>query len=86
MFNSNGIIPDIPEQTIGGDTGNFIDSYLKKIDIQRVAREPSVEKGEKGATLIDAGYSEEQIERKLDQIRKIAKWAIDHDYGNLHAA
>ena len=63
-----------------------IDSYLKKIDIQRVAREPSVEKGEKGATLIDAGYSEEQIERKLDQIRKIAKWAIDHDYENLHVS
>jgi len=61
-----------------------IDSYLKEFDIQRVTREPNVERSEGGATFIDAGYSEEQIKMRLDQIRKIAHWAIDHDHENLH--
>lgn len=74
MFNSNGIIPDIPEQTIGGDTGNFIDSYLKKRSIYIENSESRI----MARIIKHLGKSDPKIKDIVQVARKVHKKTSKH--------
>lgn len=57
---------------------------LQDYSIQPI--EPTDEKGEKGARFIDIGLDEERIKRYLEDLTKIATWAINNHYDYLTTA
>ena len=49
-------------------------------------RANSVEKGEKGASIYNMGLSEDQINRYLEILEQMAKWAMEHNYDQIQWA
>lgn len=50
---------------------------------QMTMKAPSKEVGKGGATFYDGGVSEQQIERYLSTLEKMARWAIEHNYDEI---
>ena len=46
-------------------------------------RAPSFEKGEKGASIYSGGLSEEQINRYLEVLERMCRWAIENNYDKI---
>lgn len=76
--NENGTFDDIPV----GELYRRIEG-LEQDQIQLHARDPYTTKYDKGATFHYGGQNEEDIKRKLEQIKKIAKWAMDNHYDKI---
>jgi hypothetical protein len=49
---------------------------------QMMLQAPSVDKG-KGATIYHGGVDEDQIERYLSTLEKMARWAMENDYNEI---
>jgi hypothetical protein len=50
---------------------------------QMTMKAPSQEVGKRGAAFYDGGVSEQQIERYLFTLEKMARWAIEHNYDEI---
>ena len=49
-------------------------------------RDPYTQQGKKGAMMISGGLSSDDIHQRLNQISKIAQWAISNNYDELYLA
>lgn len=74
----DGEFPNIPV----GELYRRIES-LEKFDLQLHARDPFMSKRKGGATFYNSGQSYDDIKRKLEQIKKIAEWAIKNHYNEI---
>ena len=62
-----------------------IEAIVDEIDIRAGTIEPKDERGEGGARIIDPGMDQGHIEKRLEYIKKIAKWALENGYSKLIA-
>ena len=62
-----------------------IEAFLDDIDINAGVIEPSDEKGERGARMIDPGLNKADISGRIRQLHKMATWALNNGYTKLGA-
>ena len=60
-----------------------IDAYIDEIDIKAGTVDPRDEKSESGSRIIDPGLSVQNIQDRLNTIKRMAEWAIDNGYSTL---